>query len=264
MTSSDRDNAWPEASFKVFIPARYAASRLPGKPLLDLAGKPLIQHVYENATASGAVAVVIATDDERVRAAAEGFGAAVHMTPGSCRSGTERIGVLVQEDAEAKDAIIVNVQGDEPLLPARLIAQVARNLADRPAVDMATLCAPITSAQALFDPAVVKVVRDCDGLALYFSRAPIPWHRDAFAGQAVTLPPDIDYQQHIGIYAYRVSFLLEYLSLPPCDAERAESLEQLRALYHGAKIHVHEVDQHPGTGVDTPADLERVRAQLAP
>lgn len=263
MASSDHDDR-RGLRFKVFVPARYAASRLPGKPLLDLGGKPLIQHVYENATASGADAVVIATDDERVRDAAERFGAVVHMTPSTCRSGTERIGVLVREGAEAEDAIIVNLQGDEPLLPARLITQLARNLADRPAIDMATLCAPITSAQALFDPAVVKVVRDGESLALYFSRAPIPWHRDDFAGQTVALPGDIDYQQHIGIYAYRVSYLLKYLSLPPCDAERVECLEQLRALHHGAKIHVQEVDQHPGSGVDTPGDLERVRALLEP
>jgi len=250
------------ARFKVFIPARYAASRLPGKPLLDVAGKPLIQHVYENAAASGAEAVVIATDDERIRVAAERFGAEVQMTPSSCRSGTERIGVLIQRCAEPDDAIIVNVQADEPLLAARLIGEVAQALAERPKVQIATLCAPIDSVQSLFDPGVVKVVCNGEGLALYFSRAAIPWHRDAFANERRVLPDGVEYRQHIGVYAYRAGYLLQYLSLPPCDAEQVECLEQLRALHHGARIHVHAVDQHPGSGVDTPADLERVRALL--
>lgn len=244
-------------SFKVYIPARYAATRLPGKPLLEIHGKPLIQHVYERALASGAAEVVIATDDDRIAAVARGFGATACMTSPTLPSGSDRIAAAARQRGEADDQVIVNVQGDEPRMPAAVIGQVAA-LAAEASCDIATVCEPLQAAQ-LFDPNVVKVVRDQGQRALYFSRAPIPWSRDEFAhGQHATTHLAL-YRRHVGIYAYRVGFLQRFVASPPGELERIESLEQLRALGFGACILAADALEPCGVGVDTPADLERLR-----
>ena len=245
--------------FRVVIPARYASTRLPGKPLLLIAGKPMLQHVWERACESGAEAVFIATDDRRVAEAAQAFGATVVVTSPSHRSGTERLAEVAVINAEPDDHVYVNVQGDEPLLPPALIRQAAADLLAHPEADIATLAGVIDSAEALFDPAVVKVVCDHRGYALYFSRAPIPWDRDAFAGGARLLPQTGLYRRHIGLYAYRVAYLHAHAGLPESAAEQAENLEQLRALQAGRRIHVADAVVAPGPGVDTPQDLEHVR-----
>ena len=254
-------------SFTVVIPARYASTRLPGKPLLAIAGKPMIQHVYERAAASGAEAVVIATDDEQVYDAAQTFGARVEMTAAHHRSGTERIAEVVARIGMAGERVVVNVQADEPMLPPALVRQVAGNLADRPQAQVATLCEPIVDPAKLFDPAVVKVVCDGSGFALYFSRAPIPWDRQRFAPLPVSVPAklraDTGHYRHIGIYAYRAAYLQAYAAQTASPLERAEDLEQLRALHHGARIHVAEAAEPAGPGVDTPQDLEAVRRLMA-
>lgn len=245
--------------FKIVIPARYASSRLPGKPLLDIGGKPMLQRVYENACASQASAVVIATDDRRIQEAADGFGAKVCMTAATHRSGTDRIAEVVRAMAWPDDAIVVNVQGDEPGMPPSLADQVALDMETHQRADITTLSTPIKDLNQLFDPNVVKVVTDAAGYALYFSRAPIPWHRDEFARQDRTLPQDTTFARHIGLYAYRAGYLDRYINLPPSVLEQAESLEQLRVLSHGGCIHVSEAEQEPGQGIDTAADLESVR-----
>jgi 3-deoxy-manno-octulosonate cytidylyltransferase (CMP-KDO synthetase) len=247
-------------SFEVFIPARYASTRLPGKPLLDIAGKPLIQRVHERACAAGAERVVIATDDERIRAAAEAFGARVCMTAASHVSGTDRIAEAAETLGVADETIIVNVQSDEPQVPGAVIAQLAALLAGCPGADMATLCVRIVEAQELLDPNVVKVVADAAGYALYFSRAPIPWP-GAFPDRPGGAP-DVEtwrYERHLGLYAYRARFLRRYRGLAPCEAERIERLEQLRALHHGARIRIAQAAMPVPPGVDSEADLERVR-----
>jgi 3-deoxy-manno-octulosonate cytidylyltransferase (CMP-KDO synthetase) len=249
--------------FSVIIPARYDSSRLPGKVLADIGGRPMLQHVYERALASGAASVVIATDDERVEAAATGFGARVCMTSSAHRTGTDRLAEAAAQLGEPDERIVVNVQGDEPMLPAILVRQVAENLDAHPQADIATLCRRISSRDELFDPHAVKVVSDGDGFALYFSRAPIPWHRDEFMSDALSLPADSLHFRHIGLYAYRVSYLRYFASHPPCALELAESLEQLRALHGGHRIHVAEALEAPGHGVDTPADLAKVRRAVA-
>lgn len=249
--------------FSVVIPARYAASRLPGKPLLDIAGKPMVQHVYERAIQSGAEKVIIATDDDRIRIAAEGFGAEVCMTSPTHRSGTDRLSEVAERLAMSDDRIVVNVQGDEPLMPPALIHQVAENLATHTQASMSTLCARITSAEELFNPNAVKVVMDAAGIALYFSRAPIPWDRDAFAKSKEALPARSVHYRHIGLYAYRAGFLHQYVQWPPCPLEETESLEQLRALWHGKKIHVDVAVEPPPPGVDTQQDLEVVRRRFS-
>lgn len=248
--------------FKVVIPARYGATRLPGKPLRLLAGKPLVQHVFERAMESGAEEVVIATDDERIREAAEGFGAAVCMTSPQHRSGTERLAEVASRRHYAADTIVVNLQGDEPLLPPPLLRQVAEDLAVHPAASIATLYAPLTQASQLFDPNVVKVVMDHRGYALYFSRAPIPWDRDRFALSSAQMDANADYCRHIGLYAYRAGFLREYVDRPPCQMEQLESLEQLRALWYGYRIHLSRALPEPAPGVDTEEDLSRVERFL--
>lgn len=254
-------------SFKVVIPARYGATRLPGKPLRLLAGKPIVQHVFERAMESGAEQVVIATDDERIRDAAVKFGARVCMTSPQHRSGTERLSEVAQRlDYPAED-IVVNLQGDEPLLPPSLIRQVAADLAAHSAASIATLCAPVTHAAQLFDPNVVKLVMDHAGFALYFSRAPIPWDRGRFGasaapGQPIHIEVESDHYRHIGLYAYRCGFLHEYVARPSCRAEQLEALEQLRALWHGYRIHVAHAAVEPEAGVDTEDDLLRVERIL--
>jgi 3-deoxy-manno-octulosonate cytidylyltransferase (CMP-KDO synthetase) len=250
--------------FRVAIPARYASTRLPGKPLRLLAGRPLIEHVYRRALASGALEVVIATDDARIREVAEGFGATVCMTSPDHASGTDRLAEAAARLGWPDDAIVVNVQGDEPGMPPALVWQVARGLATHPDAGIATACARIRDPAELFDPNAVKVMRDARGYALYFSRAPIPWHREAFrtgAAALAELPADTAWFRHIGLYAYRVAVLRRYPELTPAPAEQAESLEQLRALWHGIRIHVAEAVETPPPGVDTEADLARAEAE---
>ncbi len=248
-------------TFRVVIPARYASTRLPGKPLRLLAGKPMIQHVYERARASGAAGVVIATDDERIRDVARAFGATVCMTAADHRSGTDRIAEVASRENFAPDEVVVNLQGDEPLVPEALIRQVAENLAARPDASIATLSARLSTVAELFDPNVVKVVSDAAGFALYFSRAPIPWDRDRF-GKETRAGALSGYWRHIGMYAYRARFLKAYQQWPPCGLEQVESLEQLRALWHGHRIHVAEALADSVPGVDTEDDIARVEALL--
>lgn len=245
-------------SFRVVIPARFASTRLPGKPLRDIAGKPMIQHVYERALESGAQSVVVATDDERIFDAVEGFGGIGCMTSAEHRSGTDRLAEVATTLGFADDDIIVNLQGDEPLMPSRLLKQVADDLAGAGEAEMATLCTRIHTAAELFDPHVVKVITDRQGYAIYFSRAVIPWDRDAFAVTTEELPQGAEHYRHLGIYAYRARFLKHYNDLSPCHLEQMESLEQLRVLWHGGKIHVAEALEVPGHGVDTESDLNKV------
>ncbi len=245
--------------FKIVIPARYASTRLPGKPLMDIGGKPMIQMVYENACSSMASTVVIATDDRRIQEAAEGFGAEVCMTENTHRSGTDRIAEVVRKMGWSDDTIVVNIQGDEPTMPPVLANQVALDMQTHQRANITTLSTPIHDRDQLFDPNVVKVVTDAEGYALYFSRAPIPWHRDEFAHQDHPLPQDTKFARHIGLYAYRAGYLDRYINLPPSELELAESLEQLRVLSHGGCIHVSEAQQEPGPGIDTADDLESAR-----
>lgn len=246
------------SEFTVIIPARYGASRFPGKPLADIAGKPMIQHVYERAEESGASQVLIATDDERIAAAARNFGADVAMTRSDHPSGTDRLAEVVEQRNLHDPMIVINLQGDEPLMQPSLIRQVADALAHRQEADIATLATPIVARTDVFDPNVVKVVRDREGYAMYFSRAPIPWDRDNFKQESDRLTAG--YLRHLGIYGYRISFLRRYSCLSEVEVERAESLEQLRALWHGARIYVDVASSQPGPGVDTPEDLEKVLA----
>jgi 3-deoxy-manno-octulosonate cytidylyltransferase (CMP-KDO synthetase) len=246
--------------FTVIIPARYGSTRFPGKPLAMLQGRPMLQHVFERAQASGAARVLIATDDGRIATAAAGFGAEVVLTRDDHQSGTDRLAEVVEREGLHDPAIVVNLQGDEPLMPPELLSQTARALALRPDCDIATLATPISSRDDVFNPNIVKVVRDREGYALYFSRAPIPWDRGAFGAENDRLAAG--YLRHLGIYGYRVSFLRRYPMLSEVELERAEALEQLRALWHGSRIHVDIADSIPGPGVDTPEDLERVAAIL--
>ncbi len=248
--------------FKVVIPSRYASTRLPGKPLVDIHGRPMIEYVYRQAEKSGASDIVIATDDERVRQAAQGFGADVEMTRDDHASGTDRIAEVASSRHWADDSIIVNLQGDEPLIPPELIHDVAAALESHEQASVATLATPIHEQQDIFDPHVVKVVMDQSGYALYFSRAPIPWDRGCFSAEGCKEPPANEYYRHLGMYAYRGAMLQEFTRQEPCVLERAEQLEQLRVLWHGHAIHVSVIDQPPGHGIDTPGDLERVRAML--
>ncbi|MBV0932145.1 3-deoxy-manno-octulosonate cytidylyltransferase [Marinobacterium weihaiense] len=250
-------------SFSVVIPARFASSRFPGKPLADLAGKPMVQHVYERACESEAVRVIIATDDERIAAVARGFGAEVCMTSAEHPSGTDRLQEVVKTLGFYADDIVVNVQGDEPLIPPRIINQVAHNLMAMPNAGIATLSEPIETVEALLNPNVVKVITDHQGMALYFSRAPMPWPRDAFMQSQDTLPQGFDWQRHIGLYAYRVKMLNDFVAWPPAPLEQTECLEQLRALWNGVGIHVAAADEAPPAGVDTPEDLARIAKLMA-
>ncbi|MEO5574001.1 MAG: 3-deoxy-manno-octulosonate cytidylyltransferase, partial [Gammaproteobacteria bacterium] len=244
--------------FSVIIPARYASSRLPGKPLRRINGKPLLQYVFECAQHCGAQQVVVATDDVRIRDVAEGFGAQVCMTSPTHRSGTDRLAEVVDQLNLRNEQIVVNLQGDEPLMPVSLIQQVATNLHLQVQASVATLCEPIRTAADLFSPNITKVVMDSVGHALYFSRAPIPWDRTAFSANPHDLPLNSSYHRHIGLYAYRVNFLREFVQWPVCALEKAESLEQLRVLWNGRKIHVGLAVATPGPGVDTEEDVARV------
>lgn len=244
--------------FVVVIPARYASVRLPGKPLREIAGKPMLQHVFECAVASRAREVMVATDDRRIAEAAQGFGAKVCMTAGTHRSGTERLAEVSRRFGWPQDTVVVNLQGDEPLMPPELIDQCA-GLLDAPQVGMATLASPFRSREEFENPNVVKVILDRNGDALYFSRAAIPYARSP---ESASLAMDSALHHH-GIYAYRVDVLSRIVAAERSSLEVAEQLEQLRALAMGVKIRVGKPDRPPGPGVDTEADLARIEQLLA-
>ncbi len=246
------------------IPARFASTRLPGKPLREIAGKPMIQHVYERAQeaadAVGFKDIIIATDDERIQQTCEAFGANVCMTSAGHETGSDRLAEVVVLNQWADHTIVVNLQGDEPLTPIANLKQVAENLAQNPGASIATLSTPIQTSDEYADPNVVKVVIDKQGIALYFSRAPIPFQRDFDLEKGSEI---YDFaQRHIGIYAYRASYLKSFASMKVCQIEQLEKLEQLRAMWHGARIHVAVATQVPGHGVDTEADLKAVEKIL--
>jgi 3-deoxy-manno-octulosonate cytidylyltransferase (CMP-KDO synthetase) len=240
-------------SFVVIIPARYASSRFPGKPLADLGGKPMVARVCERAAASGAKSVCVATDDERIARAVRAHGFEARMTRADHASGTDRIAEAAAAMGLAPQEIVVNVQGDEPLIAPALIARVADALAKHPEASVSTACHPIHDAASFANPNVVKAVLDSEGYALYFSRAPIPHPREGGA------PPAL---RHVGIYAYRVAFLARYAELAPSPLEETEALEQLRVLWHGFRIAVAVTEDEVPPGVDTPQDLEAVRKML--
>ncbi len=242
-------------SFRIVIPARYASTRLPGKPLLPIAGRPMVEHVWRRALGTGASEVLIATDDDRIAAVARAFGADVVMTSADHPSGTDRLAEVARLRHWADDTVIVNVQGDEPLLPPANVIQVAELLAAHPQAAIATLKTPITDADDFQDPNVVKVVSDLHERALYFSRAPIPWPRDA-----ERISSRAQAWRHIGLYAYRVGPLKQLANLAPSALEMTERLEQLRALENGLLIMIATAREVPGPGVDTPDDLVRVAA----
>ena len=248
--------------FSVVIPARFGSTRLPGKPLEDIAGQPMVQRVWAQASKSGAERVIIATDDEGIAAAARGFGAQVCLTDPDHPSGTDRLQEVAAQLGLEGDAVLVNVQGDEPLIPPAVIDQVAANLMTHSAAAVATLCEPIDAIDALVNPNIVKVVRDAEGMALYFSRAPVPWPREAFARTRTEMPQGQHWYRHIGIYAYRAGFLHRFVQWAPAPLELTEQLEQLRAMHHGVQIHVAPACAEVPGGVDTPEDLARVRAQF--
>ena len=246
-------------SFVVIIPARYASTRLPGKPLVDINGQPMVVHVLQKALASGASRVIVATDHPDVAAAVTAAGGEVCMTREDHHSGTERLAEVIAKYEFPDDTIIVNVQGDEPLVPPVIIRQVADNLA-KATSGMATLAVPIADAQEAFNPNAVKVVTDHQGYALYFSRATIPWDRQRYEHSREQAGDTL--LRHIGIYAYRAGFIRRYISWQPCALEQIELLEQLRVLWYGEKIHVDVAIETPQVGVDTPHDLQRVREIL--
>jgi 3-deoxy-manno-octulosonate cytidylyltransferase (CMP-KDO synthetase) len=247
--------------FIVAIPARYASIRLPAKPLRAIDGVPMVVRVAQRALQAGATQVVVAVDDARVAGALDGQGVQVCMTRADHASGSDRLAECAALCGWADDAIVVNLQGDEPFAPAAGIREVACALADDDA-PMATLAAPVADAHELFDPHAVKLVRGTDGRALYFSRAPLPWARDAFAADRGALPPGMPFLRHIGIYAYRAGFLAQYARLPRTPLEQAESLEQLRVLEHGYPIAVRLTPEPFPPGIDTEADLQRAERWL--
>ncbi len=248
--------------YKIVIPARFASTRLPGKPLIKLAGKPMIQHVYERARATGIEEVVIATDDDRIEAVAKEFGAEVVMTSADHENGTERIAEVARIKGWSQDSVIVNLQGDEPLIPQSLIELTAQGLIDHPEAGMSSLCTPLSVDSDAFNPNVVKVVLDKQNFAMYFSRASIPWDRDAYSVGLNNMTKKMPVFRHIGMYGYRVSFLNQYTQMEACALEATESLEQLRALWYGVKIHMSVIEQAPGHGVDTLEDVKRVEHEL--
>ncbi|MDP0563444.1 MAG: 3-deoxy-manno-octulosonate cytidylyltransferase [Candidatus Endonucleobacter sp. (ex Gigantidas childressi)] len=245
--------------FTVVIPARFGSSRMPGKSLEDIAGKPMIQHVYERALKSSAERVIIATDDERIVSAAKSFGAEVCITQAGHPSGTDRLQEVSLLYGMSDDHVIVNVQGDEPLIPPLIIDQVAANIYGDVEVGAATLCERITSREDLFNPNIVKVVVDDKGRAIYFSRAPIPWNRELFSDSSARLLGVDSCRRHIGIYAYRVSLLKSYVQWGVCPIEKLEALEQLRLLWNGQSIHVEHAIVSSPQGVDTKQDLVAIR-----
>ena len=266
MTASARLDVPP---FVAVVPARLASTRLPEKPLADIAGKPMVVRVAERAREAGAQRVLIATDAQRVYEAAQAHGFDALLTRADHPSGTDRLAEVATRLDLADDTIVVNVQGDEPLIDPALVRDVASHLAANPDCAIATAAHPITEPADVFNPNVVKVVLDARGVALYFSRAPIPWLRDAYQAHAradaidihaMPAPPTDTVFRHIGLYAYRARFLRTYPTLAQAPIEQAEMLEQLRAMWHGERIAVRVTREAPAPGVDTPADLERVRA----
>jgi len=249
--------------FRVVIPARYASARLPGKALMSIAGKPMVQWVYERALASGAAAVLIATDDLLIVSAGHSFGAEVIMTATTHDSGPDRIAEVARKNGWPETDIVVNVQGDEPLIPPALIEQVAGLLERHPRAHIATLATPIESLEEFLNPNIVKVVTDGEGRALYFSRAPIPWSRDGAPAGLNSQRVFAGARRHVGIYAYRVGALLRVAALAPTALETTERLEQLRALENGLEIRVADAEERPGPDVNTPEDFDRILA-LAP
>ncbi|GHE76913.1 3-deoxy-manno-octulosonate cytidylyltransferase [Thalassotalea profundi] len=247
-------------SFVVIIPARYESSRLPGKVLADIAGKPMIQWVVEKAKSSGASKVIVATDNDKVALAVEGFGGEVCRTRADHQSGTERLAEVVELYQFPADQVIVNVQGDEPFIPPENISQVAHNLSNQSKARMSTLSMTIDDVEEAINPNAVKVLCDKDGYALYFSRATIPYDRNRFLNKDSITEIGSFYQRHIGIYAYRAGFITDYVTWPASQLEQIESLEQLRVLWQGEKIHVAVAQTRlPVEGVDTPEDLEKAR-----
>ncbi|RDV26090.1 3-deoxy-manno-octulosonate cytidylyltransferase [Alteromonas aestuariivivens] len=240
-------------SFTVVIPARFASTRFPGKPLADIQGKPMVQHVVERANEAGAGRIIVATDDERIARVAEGF-TEVCMTDSTHTSGTERIAQVLDITGLDDDSVVVNVQGDEPFVPADNIRQVAHNLMLRPSVSMTTLATPIHHPEEVSNPNVVKVVMNEKGHALYFSRSVIPFERDRLMNQS-RAPDPRHYLRHIGLYGYRAGYVRRYVSYPASQLEQLESLEQLRALWYGDTIHVEVANAPPPVGIDTPEDL---------
>jgi 3-deoxy-manno-octulosonate cytidylyltransferase (CMP-KDO synthetase) len=249
-------------AFTVLIPARLASTRLPDKPLADIAGLPMIVRVAHRAEQSSAAQVVVATDSTRIADACSNHGVRAVLTRADHPSGSDRLAEACEHLGLAGDDVVVNVQGDEPLIEPGLIDAIATLLRQRPQASMSTAAHPISTVADFTNPNVVKVVLQADGLALYFSRAPIPWWRDGFA-QGVTAVPEPAPLRHVGIYGYRAGFLREFPRMPPAPVESCEALEQLRALWHGHRIAVHVSDSAPGAGVDTPEDLERVRQLFA-
>lgn len=249
-----------ELDFRVVIPARFGSTRLPGKPLRAIAGKPMIEHVYRRAQESGARQIIVATDDSRIAAAVQAFGGEALMTSAEHVSGTDRLAEVAEQLGWSEQTIVVNLQGDEPLMRGHLVAAMARALADSPEASIATLAAPIADPKDLFNVGVVKVVLDAQKLALYFSRAPIPWVRDSYQLDAppAQLPSATPVLKHFGLYGYRVSALRTLARTPVAPLEAAESLEQLRALHLGMRIRVEVTTEPLGRGVDTLEDLEEV------
>ncbi len=246
------------SAFKVVIPARYASTRLPGKPLLNVAGKPMIAHVCEIAQKTGAEEVVVATDDERISQTVNDLGIRAVMTRPNHQSGTERIAEVAEQCGWSGHEIIVNLQGDEPLMPPGNIKELAEILGSQGHAGIATLAAKIVDGEEIFNPNAVKVVLNKDSYALYFSRAPIPWDRDGFVQGNKQSSGKMPYYRHIGMYAYTVDFLIRYCNWMPSVLEAVESLEQLRILWHGEAVKVKVVDSTPPAGVDTMEDLVRV------
>lgn len=250
-------------SFRIVIPARFASTRLPGKPLLDIAGKPMVVRVAEQVKNAGALSVVVATDHPQIAEVVRAHGYFAVMTREDHASGTDRLAEVAYLEGWGDDDIVVNVQGDEPLISPELVRGVAYNLDGHPDASIATACHVLADKDEMFNPNVVKVVTDRLGYALYFSRAPIPWARDAFAGGADHLPEGMPVYRHIGLYAYRASFLNAYADMAPAAIEQFEALEQLRALWYGHRISVTVTNSPPAPGVDTEDDLQRVRALFA-
>lgn len=249
-------------TFEVIIPARFQSSRLPGKPLADIGGKPMVQHVYEQAMLSKAQRVTVATDDQRIASVVEGFGGNVVMTSTEHQSGTERLAEVVDTLKLDDETVVVNIQGDEPLIPPSNINAVAASLASQSLADMATLSTPISRTDEWLDPNVCKVVCDHQGYALYFTRAAVPYDRDGVLEGEQELKATF-WRRHIGIYGYRAGFIRRYVAWPQSPLEIIESLEQLRVLWQGEKIHVQDAPEVPPAGVDTPAHLEAVRKLVA-
>ncbi len=245
--------------YHIVIPARYASQRFPGKPLVDINGRSMLEHVYKVAINSDASSVIIATDDQRIKDVASTFCDTVLMTSADHQSGTDRLAEVSEIMQWDDNEIVVNLQGDEPLTPPELLHQVATNLSQNTDASMATLTTLISHDDEIVDPNIVKVVTDKNGYALYFSRAPIPFKRDLTETSQLSF-----YQRHLGIYAYRVRFLNAYSKMPQCELEMIEKLEQLRAMYHGYKIHTQQAITLPGPGIDTPEDLLKIQSLLVP